>query len=260
MNPVRQAATALAASAALVLIPAAAEAKPPTAYAALGDSYSSGTGAGRYFDDECLRSDLAYPRLLADRLGADLAFAACSGATTADLLAEQLGALDSATDLVTVTVGGNDIGWAEALTACITPLADCTDEIEASEGLIRNELPGLLDDTYSAIADRAPNAEVLVIGYPRLFNEQRTCGALDQPTVEEQIRMNQGADLLAGVLSDAAARHDFTYVDVRGYFAGHAVCDFEPYLHALRLPTVESYHPNALGHANGYLPAVADAV
>ncbi|SDK56788.1 Lysophospholipase L1 [Glycomyces sambucus] len=261
MNPVRLAAAALAASAVLILTPAAAEASSwPVEYAALGDSYSSGTGAGNYTDEQCLRSDLAYPRLLANGLGADLAFAACSGATSADLLAEQLGALHESTDLVTLTIGGNDIGWTEAVAACLTPLVDCTDEIAYSETLIREELPGLLDGVYGAVADRAPNAEVLVIGYPRLFNERSTCGALHQPTVAEQVRMNQGADVLAEVLADAAAAHDFTYVDVRDAFAGHAVCDEVPYLHGLRYPTAESFHPNALGHANGYYPAVARAV
>ncbi|RRS01629.1 SGNH/GDSL hydrolase family protein [Glycomyces terrestris] len=261
MNPLRLAAAALAASAALVLLPAAAQAEPwPKEYAALGDSYASGTGAGEYTDPQCLRSDLAYPRLLAHGLGADLAFAACSGATTADLLAEQLGALDAGTDLVTVSIGGNDIGWTEAVAACLTPLADCADEIAASEALIRYQLPALLDGAYAAIADRAPSARVLVLGYPRLFNERSTCGALHQPSLAEQVRMNQAADLLADVLGEAAAEHDFTYVDVRDSFAGHAVCDDVPYLHGLRYPAAESYHPNALGHANGYYPAVARAV
>ncbi|GAA1672337.1 SGNH family lipase [Glycomyces endophyticus] len=261
MNPARLAAAALAASSALVLTPAAAEAAPRALdYAALGDSYSSGTGAGSYADEECLRSDLAYPRLLANGLGADLAFAACSGATSADLLAEQLGVLDERTDLVTVTIGGNDIGWTEAVAACLTPLADCTDEIEASEALVRGELPGLLDGVYGAIAERAPDAEVYVLGYPRLFNERRTCGALHQPSLAEQVRMNQAADVLADVLAVAAAEHGFAYVDVRESFAGHAVCDDVPYLHGLRYPTAESFHPNALGHANGYYPALAREV
>ncbi|MEU6247751.1 SGNH/GDSL hydrolase family protein [Glycomyces sp. NPDC047010] len=261
MNPARLAAAALAATAALALTPAAAQAAPrPMEYTALGDSYSSGTGAGDYADEECLRSDLAYPRLLANGLGADLRFAACSGATAADLLAEQLGALDAGTDLVTVTIGGNDIGWTEAVAACLTPLMDCTGRIEASEALMRGQLPGLLDGVYDAIADRAPRAEVLVLGYPRLFNARTTCGALHQPSVAEQTRMNAAADVLAGVLDAAAADHGFKYVDVRESFEGHAVCDDVPYLHGLRYPTAESFHPNALGHANGYYPAVAGAL
>lgn len=271
-NPIRNgarmnarfSAAALAASAVLVLVPAAAvsaqTAPEPTDYVALGDSYSSGTGAGEYFDQECLRSNLAYPKLLAAGTGADLTFAACSGATGADLLAEQLEPLDAETDLVTVTIGGNDIGWAEAVAACITPLSQCTDDIEAAEARVRTELPALLDGVYGAITDRAPAARVYVLGYPRLFNEVDECDALGQVSVAEQRRMNQAADLLAETIAAAAAAHGLTYVDVRDVFVGHAVCDEVPYLHGLRHPFVESYHPNALGHANGYFPAIARAV
>ncbi|HEX2145617.1 MAG TPA: SGNH/GDSL hydrolase family protein [Glycomyces sp.] len=267
MNPARVTHAALAATAAFALLPAAAAQAvfvpadtAPVDYAALGDSYSSGTGAGSYFDEECLRSEMAYPRLLANALGADFEFAACSGATTADLLAKQLDPLDVETDLVTVTIGGNDIGWAEAVKACITPLTECTDDIEAAEARIRDELPGLLDGAYGAIAGRAPNADVYVLGYPRLFNGQKVCGALRQPNVGEQRRMNEAADRLAGIVQNTAEKHGFTYVDVREAFEGHAICDDVAYLHGLRYPPVESYHPNAMGHLNGYYAEVAGAL
>jgi lysophospholipase L1-like esterase len=262
MIPARFAAAALAATAALALPPAASAqgAGVPTDYVALGDSYSSGTGVGDYFDDLCLRSSRAYPALLASALGSELSFAACSGATTADLLATQIGVLEADTDLVTVTVGGNDIGWAEAVRACITPLSDCTDDIEEAEARIASELPGLLDGAYGAIAGRAPNADVYVLGYPRLFNEKDECDAFGQTSIAEQQRMNQGADRLAEVLKFKAEEHGFTYVDVREAFQGHAVCDEVAYLHGLRHPLVESYHPNAMGHLNGYYPAIAMAL
>lgn len=276
MIPARLAAAALAATAAFALLPAAAaqartalhdtvhdpasHGGAPLDYVALGDSYSSGTGTRDYFDEECGRSAKAFPRLLADGLGAELDFAACSGATTADLLATQLGSLDAETDLVTVTIGGNDIEWARAIKACIMPLADCIDDIEASEVLVQTELPGLLDGAYTAIADRAPNADVYVLGYPRLFNGERACSALKQPNVAEQLRLNEAADRLAEVLQNQAEEHDFTYVDVRESFAGHAICDDVAYLNGLAYPTGESYHPNALGHLNGYHPAITRAL
>jgi lysophospholipase L1-like esterase len=262
MIPARLAAAVLAAATAFLVLPAAsAQARyEPTRYAALGDSYSSGTGTGDYFDQACLRSSKAYPQLLADSLGAELAFAACSGATTSDLLSEQLGALDAETDLVTVTIGGNDIGWAKAVKACITPLTNCLDEIEDSEALVQNRLPGLLDGAYSAIANRAPNAAVYVLGYPRLFNGERTCGALKQPSVAEQVRMNAAADRLAGVVRNKAEEYGFTYVDVRDAFKGHAICDDVAYLNGLAYPPAESYHPNTMGHLNGYYPALARMV
>jgi lysophospholipase L1-like esterase len=262
MIPARLAAAALAATAALVLVPAAAaQALPePTRYVALGDSYSSGTGTGEYFDEECLRSAKAYPQLLATGLNADLDFEACSGATTNDLLTKQLGSLDAETDIVTVTIGGNDIGWADAIKACLTPLTNCIDEIEDSEAIVRDQLPGLLDGAYGAIENRAPNAEVYVLGYPRLFSGESACGAFKQPNVIEQARMNEAADRLAEVVQNKAEEHGFTFVDVRDSFAGHAICDDVAYLNGLAYPTVESYHPNAMGHLNGYYPAVARAL
>lgn len=265
MIPARLAVAALAATAAFTLLPAAGAAQAvhdtvPQQYVALGDSYSSGTGTGDYFDQECRRSVKAYPQLLANGLAAELDFAACSGATTVDLLAEQLGSLDAETDLVTVTIGGNDIEWAKAIQACITPLANCIDDIEASEVLAQTELPGLLDAAYAAIADRAPNADVYVLGYPRLFNGESACGALKQPNVAEQARMNEAADRLAGVLQNKAEEHEFTYVDVLESFAGHTICDDVAYLNGLAYPAAESYHPNAMGHLNGYYPAVARAL
>ncbi|THV22848.1 SGNH/GDSL hydrolase family protein [Glycomyces paridis] len=257
MIPARPIAAALAA--ALVLLPAAAaQAAPePPPYVALGDSYSSGTGAGRYADDDCLRSDLAYPRLLANSLGVPLAHQACSGATSADLLARQLDPLGEDTELVTITIGGNDIGWAEAIKACITPFTKCTDDIEEAEARIVEELPGLLDGVYGAVRDRAPGADVYVLGYPRLFNERDECDAFGQTSLAEQRLMNGAADLLASVIEESAAAHGFFYVDVRSAFEGHAVCDEVAYLHGLRYPAAESYHPNALGHANAYFPAIA---
>lgn len=262
MIPARLAAAALAATAAFALLPAAAAHAgfDPVRYAALGDSYSSGNGTREYFDVACRRSAEAYPQLLADGLNAEFAFEACAGARTVDLLATQLEPLDAETDIVTVTIGGNDIGWAEAVKACLTPLADCTDEIEDSEGLIRNELPGLLDGAYGAIANRAPNADVYVLGYPRLFSGERACGALKQPNAVEQVRMNEAADRLAGVIRNKAEEHGFTYVDVRKAFDGHAICDEVAYLNSLAFPPSESYHPNAMGHRNGYYPEIARAI
>jgi lysophospholipase L1-like esterase len=261
MNPARFAAAALAATVALVLTPTAAQAQPaPEHYVALGDSYSSGTGIGDYFDEECKLSARAYPQLLADDRGVDFDFSACSGARAADLMATQLGALDEETDLVTVTIGGNDIGWSDAIRSCITPLMHCLDDIDASERLVRLALPGLLDGAYGAIADRAPNAEVYVLGYPRLFNAVSTCGLLRQPSVEEQRRMNEAADRLAGLIQHKAEEHGFNYVDVRDAFTGHAICDEAAYLNGLTYPSAESYHPNAMGHLNGYFPAIKRAI
>jgi lysophospholipase L1-like esterase len=256
----RPAAIAVASFAALLLVPAAAHAQSePVDYVALGDSFSSGAGAGRYTDLLCQRSSRAHPVLLAEELDADLAFAACGGATTADVLAEQVDALDQDTDLVTIGVGGNDIGWTDAVIACIAPLVNCTPQIEEAERKATEELPAQLDEVYGAITERAPDAEVYVTGYPRLFAARNTCDALGQISIAEQRRMNEGADLLSSVIEEAAEDHGFTYVDVRDAFADHGICARTPWLHGLTILEVP-YHPNAAGHRDGYFPTLLEAV
>lgn len=92
MRPVRLATTtALTCLALAAALPA--QAAPGDRYVALGDSYSSGTGTGSYLDDgtSCHRSTRAYPSLVAASGGLDLDLRACSGATTADVTATQLG-------------------------------------------------------------------------------------------------------------------------------------------------------------------------
>ena len=95
----------------------AAPAHAANSYVALGDSYSSGTGAGSYVNDgtACQRSVHAYPSLLASSQNLSLTFRACSGATVADVTNTQLSALGSATTHVTISVGGNDAGFADVL-------------------------------------------------------------------------------------------------------------------------------------------------
>src|SRR5689334_24893642 len=92
-------------------------------YVALGDSYSSGVGTRTYISDgtSCQRSTKAYPYLIAQARGYALNFQACSGATTATVTSNQLGALSSTTKFVTMSVGGNDAGFSSVITECALP-------------------------------------------------------------------------------------------------------------------------------------------
>jgi lysophospholipase L1-like esterase len=247
--------TALAAVVALAGLQSAQAAAGP--YTALGDSYSSGVGTRTYYSDSgsCHRSPKAYPVLVAQRIGAPLTFAACSGAKVADVL-NQLGSLNSSTAFVTVSVGGNDAGFSDVITQCALPWPwTCTTDINNANTFIRNTLPGLLDNLYTQIHDRAPNARVAVVGYPRLFNGE-SCNALARISSAEQTSLNQTADLLATTIAARAAAHGFGFVDARSAFTGHAVCDDVEWLNGLSNPVLESYHPNATGQASGYTPLV----
>jgi lysophospholipase L1-like esterase len=230
-------------------------------YTALGDSYSSGVGTRTYYSDSgsCYRGPKAYPVQVAARLGAPLTFAACSGARVPDVL-NQLGSLNASTALVTVSVGGNDAGFADVITQCALPWPwTCTTDITNANNYIRNTLPGALNNLYSQIRTRAPNARVVVVGYPRLFNgEECNLGARISPS--EQSALNATADLLATTIAGRAAAYGFRFVDVRSAFTGHAVCDDVEWLNGLSNPVLESYHPNSAGHTSGYTPLVANAV
>ena len=248
-------AAALAAAVVSVLSLTSGAAQAQTVeYVALGDSYASGVGTRDYMDDgsDCGRSDSAYPSLLADELGADLTFAACSGARTGDVLSEQLGGLSGSTDLVTITVGGNDTGWAGVIQQCAYPYPwTCDEEIDAAEAFIREQLPAKLHAVYDAVAEVAPNADVIVLGYPRLFNGEE-CNAITRISPGEQAQLNDAADLLAETIGQVAGSHGFQYADVRDHFDGHAICDDTEWLNGISWPVAESYHPNKAGQDDGY--------
>ncbi|QSB05966.1 SGNH/GDSL hydrolase family protein [Natronoglycomyces albus] len=230
-------------------------------YVALGDSYTSGAGAGSYFDFGCLRSNNAHPRLYANQIGANLNFQACSGARIPDVRNNQMGALSPDTDLVTMGIGGNDTGWVDVLISCGTPFTGpCWDDIAEAEWYVQNVLPGELDALYGEIRAAAPNAQVGITGYPRLFNGDR-CSWLVDLSYAEQMALNNAADLLNDVIAGVAANHGFTFIDVRPTFDGHVVCDRPTYIHGLRFPIVkESFHPNASGQSQGYLPQMTAAL
>jgi lysophospholipase L1-like esterase len=247
-----------AASMLVAVIPASAV----PAYTALGDSFSSGTGIRTYYDDGtgCQRSPFAYPVIVKQRLGATLTFAACAGARVADVQNTQLGSLNASTVSVTVSVGGNDAGFSSVISACARPWPyTCWTEINNANNFIRNTLPGRLDSLYLAMRSRAPAARIVVVGYPRLFNGEE-CNLASRISPGEQAELNRTADLLATTISTRAAAHAFRFVDVRGIFTGHAICDDVEWINGLSYPISESYHPNRAGHASGYAGLVENAL
>jgi lysophospholipase L1-like esterase len=233
-------------------------------YVALGDSYSSGTGTRTYFHSGCQRSIYAYPELVADQVeGTELDFVACSGAETGDVLANQVSSLASSTDWVTITIGGNDAGFADVITECALPswFSDCHGAIDDAQEFIEGTLPGRLDDVYAAIAEDAPNAETIVLGYPRLFMGV-DCNAGTFFSSSEMTRLNETADLLGDVTEERveAAGAGFQFADAIPPFIGHAVCSSEEWINGLSNPIGESFHPNRDGHSDGYAPLAIEAM
>ena len=245
-----------------VLSAPVAEAATPS-YVALGDSYSSGLGTRSYLSDgtDCKRSVYAYPSLIAAAKGYALNFRACAGATVSDVTGSQLSALSSATDYVTISVGGNDAGFTSVLTECALPswMSNCFGKISTAQGYITSTLPGRLATLYAAIRTRAPNASVTVVGYPRLFNGT-DCDLFTWFSRSEETALNQTADLMNARLASAATAAGFAFANPTSRFIGHAVCDSPEWLNGLSYPVDESYHPNRTGQRSGYYPLVSSTV
>ena len=228
-------------------------------YVALGDSYSSGTGTRSYLDDgtSCQRSVYAYPSLIASSKGYSLNLRACSGATTADVTRLQLSALDADTAFVSITVGGNDAGFAGVLTECVKPAwaSNCNGAIDVARSTITTRLPARLTALYASIRQRAPRARVVVAGYPRIFNGA-DCNALTWFSPTEQAGLNATADLLNARIATAASAAGFGFSNPTTAFTGHGVCADAAWINGLSNPTSASYHPNRLGHGSGYAALV----
>jgi lysophospholipase L1-like esterase len=241
----------------------AAQAAGPVNYVALGDSYSSGVGAGNYISSSgsCDRSTNAYPEQWADANSpASFVSVACSGATTADVLASQVSALSAGTTLVSITIGGNDAGFSSVMETCVlSSTSSCVKAVTTAETFVANQLPALLNSTLQAVRAHAPSAKVVVLDYPDLYDLSKSASCIGLST-QDRTALNQGADALDGALKTAAGTNGDTFADVRGQFAGHEICDSNSWLHSVDIFAISSsYHPTAAGQELGYLPVFTAA-
>jgi lysophospholipase L1-like esterase len=264
----RIAAVVVVVLATLVGVPAVASAATPARpdYVALGDSYSSGVGTRVYLPSSgaCLRSPLAYPELFrASHRVASFGFVACSGASVADVRG-QLDAVTGSTDLVTLTVGGSDVGFSTVLGVCSNPQSPpgaCDAAVAAGVAAVANvpaAVAGLLGEIR---AKAAPGAKVVILGYPRLFGDG-PCTAPGLPPAPIRHAIDGGTDALNQAIRGAAEISGATFVDVSGRFAAHGTCAplVSRWINPPTLPINASYHPNIRGQALGYLAALDAAL
>nr|WP_055503058.1 SGNH/GDSL hydrolase family protein [Nonomuraea pusilla] len=253
------------------------------AYVGLGDSYSSGEGvydgAPLPGDDggdggRCHRATGSYVPQVAGayRFGGGSSFLACSGATTGQLLSGQHGGpsqisrVKPGTSLVTLSIGGNDAGFTQVLTGCIVKLpwsSACVDQDADVASRIAALRPNLLT-LLRELRVRAPEARIIVLGYPRPFPVSPS-GRVDNLSPADQRWLNAVTrrldDAVAGVarefdraLAAFGAPGSVEYVDAYEAFSGHEVGTAAPYLHGLLLdmeePAVDprSFHPTADGY------------
>jgi lysophospholipase L1-like esterase len=237
----------LAAFVAGLLIPAASASA--SQYVALGDSYSSGVGTRVFYEEsgECDRSPDAYGPKIAAKRGYTLNFEACSGAKTGEVIEKQLGKLTSSTALVTITIGGNDAGFSNVMLNCALYYFTCGSAISEGNEYIEKTLPGKLETTYKDIRAKATTAEVIVLGYPKLFTKEGTTCNVNFLTSGNEKKINESAEKLDAAIKKQAEARGFKFVNPTSAFESHEVCAKEEWLNGQSNPLSESYHPNVKG-------------
>jgi lysophospholipase L1-like esterase len=261
--------TLLAALVGLVVAAPASQATTPVRYVALGDSYSAASGVlppDPEAQPNCLRSTANYPHLIAAATGAELTDVTCGGADTSDYFTPQydnvppqLDAVNADTELVTMTIGGNDSGvFINSIVQCgiagastLGQGSPCKDQYGSSfEDTIRNTTYPSLVNALTAVTSAAPDAEVAILSYPWILPTSGGC--FDKmPVAEGDVPYLRS---LQTTLNDAVRRAaeatGATYVDLNEVSDGHDACQplgvrwIEPVLQGTNPVIV---HPNALG-------------
>ena len=243
---------------------------------ALGDSYTAGEMLPLNLTSQppgCLRSPKAYPALVASALKATFVDAACSGAGVKEMTGSQqtylgtnppqLSALAPDDALVLMTLGGDDVGFLNVLHTCmtlsITHLGDGSpcksyytsggnDQLAAKVVAETAKMA----DVLSAIHARAPQARIVVVGYPDLFPQGGGCWPKVPITNGDVAYLRGIGTQLNAMLADTAAAAGATFVNTYTPTIGHDICQggAVKYVEGL-VPTslTFSFHPNARGQA-----------
>lgn len=263
----------LAATGAVQTTPAAQAASSPRHYVALGDSYTAGPGIPEQRTDPigCGRSTRNYPALVAEALGVtDYTDVSCSSATTDNMTAPQpvlLGsnppqfdALRPDTDLVTVSISGNDIGFSDIIGTCFRlsatdPFGNPCERQATAGGIDRYaqriaatapKVAGVL----AGIRQRSPHAQLLLVGYPRIVPPAGGCYPVAPISRGDVPYLDRLQRQLTAVLAEQASTYGAAFVDSYAASPGHDVCQ-PPGVKWVEgaVPTSPAapVHPNATG-------------
>lgn len=279
-------------------------------YLALGDSYISGEGAQSYRngtdtpDNLCHQSLVSYPYLL-NNLFSSSASVACSGAKMHHILPSGVygehtfqvnaepnegvirNALSSHNpgyaaqrdfvkldnpDAVTVSIGGNDVGFGAILEKCVHPTKNLQDNLESASTCYdtyedRAEIVNTVNRQFTQLRDLYKEMKandmggrrVYVIGYPQIAKVGGDCGLNVQMNAEEVKFGSQLISYLNAVIKRAANEAGVQYVDTEQSFDGHRLCEASAGEAAMNGFTISqkpsggydfraSFHPNQRGH------------
>lgn len=270
---------AIVAAGTLVSI-APASADAGTKYVALGDSYAAGVGISTILDKTCSRSDRNYAHLFAAARGYSLTDVTCGGATTDSVTSTQLSAITADTNLVTLGVGGNDIGFTGIVKDCVTAgtlgtgsgtgsavfqnlgtgiasgsaeaLLGCKNKYDDSMPTRLSQVSAKVAKLVSDIKTRAPQARVVLVGYPHILPDNAALCAGRQPVLPADV--DWARDTVVGGLNTMLRSQAGTeYFSTYEIYNGHDVCEAIPdrWVNGTSVDNGEGaqFHPNQYGHA-----------
>jgi lysophospholipase L1-like esterase len=255
--------------------PSTASIEARARYVAMGSSSAAGPGIPEYYEATpapCYRSTQNYAHQLAARLELALTDVSCSGATTAHLtgprgnIPPQLDALTPDTRLVTITIGGNDLGYIGGLSAasCLGLQKEtgvdgnCSPPAAFPAELTFDNLAQRMDDIAKEVRRRAPEAQLVLVDYLAVLPEAGTCAAtpLDEISADGA---RYTARRLAEITRTVAGENGASIITASEFSKGHDACSAEPWMHGYPRPEAPIkgtlYHPNLAG-----MTAVADAL
>ncbi|HEX3609441.1 MAG TPA: SGNH/GDSL hydrolase family protein [Solirubrobacterales bacterium] len=228
---------------ALALLLAFAAGARAASYVSLGDSYVAGPFIPTpVLPLGCLKSDHNYPHLAAPSIG-PLKDPSCSGAKTDDMAnpqsieidgpnPPQLNSLGAGTEVVSLTIGGNDIGFAEVAQSCITlnPFSSPCKEKYDSGG--HDQLAERIEATAPKVAavlqgihSRSPGARVYVVNYPAIFPETgHGCWPQMPVSYSDAPYLRETEQRLDAMIASQAAANGATLVNWYSASIGHDAC------------------------------------
>lgn len=237
---------------------------PSVRYVAIGDSFTAGGPIGtlQAGSGACRRSSVNYPSLVAKELGYTLVDVSCTGATTKQVLSgsrsvptSQVSAVNEATEVVTVSVGGNDLRvYADMLFTCFRvsrpDSAGAPCRSSASRTLLPKvpEVKSRVGMVLDAVRERAPDARIVLVTYLRLMPPDGTCSAT--PFAQQDVAWFAGVEqTIAETMAAAAEERDVDVLDGYALSEGHDVCSGDAWVNGPRPKEQDGllYHPNAAG-------------
>ncbi len=230
-----------------------------TSYVAMGDSYTAAPLFPLDDDlviDDCLRSSQNYPTLVADDLGIDVTDVSCSGASTVSIFGPQrfstktqppqIDAVTPDVDLVTLGIGANDFTFFSKMIFDCLEVADrdvagapCREDNENAQGrdkLSRNlvKIRSNVERVVSAIAERAPEARIMLVGYPQIIPTEGTCRPRLPLAVGDYAYTRDLNLALADAVREGGTAAGAEYVDLVTASQGHDICAEDPWVAGIR--------------------------